>query len=115
MCYIRHECEIILLSYFSQFQVVQKVPCIPLHSLLLALNQTHIDYFSLDVEGVELDILKTIPFDKLDIRTLSVEFLHGEESGQTMIDFMNAMRYDMVKKITTGSVHVNDYIFVKRQ
>ena len=27
-----------------------------------------IDYFSLDVEGSELDILKTIPFDKVDIK-----------------------------------------------
>jgi hypothetical protein len=28
---------------------------------------THVDYFSLDVEGSELDVLKTIDFDKFDI------------------------------------------------
>jgi hypothetical protein len=27
-----------------------------------------VDYFSLDVEGNELQVLKTIPFDKIDIR-----------------------------------------------
>ena len=27
-----------------------------------------VDYFSLDVEGSELDILKTIPFDRVDIK-----------------------------------------------
>jgi Methyltransferase FkbM domain len=44
------------------------VQCLPLWSLLLALNRTTIDYFSLDVEGSELAVLKTIPFDKIDIK-----------------------------------------------
>jgi hypothetical protein len=44
------------------------VQCLPLWTYMLALNQTTIDYFSLDVEGNELDVLKTIPFDKLDIK-----------------------------------------------
>ena len=29
---------------------------------------TSVDYFSLDVEGNELQILETIPFDKVNIR-----------------------------------------------
>jgi len=37
------------------------VPCFPLESLLLAINQTRVDYFSLDVEGLELEVLETIP------------------------------------------------------
>jgi Methyltransferase FkbM domain len=41
--------------------------CIPITTLLLALNVTHVDYFSLDVEGHELDVLQTIDFDKFDI------------------------------------------------
>jgi hypothetical protein len=44
------------------------VQCFPLYSYLLALNRTKVDYFSLDVEGSELDVLRTIPFEKLDIR-----------------------------------------------
>ena len=32
------------------------VPCFPLHALLVALNRTIVDYFSLDVEGYELDV-----------------------------------------------------------
>jgi len=32
------------------------VPCFPLHALLVALNRTTVDYFSLDVEGYELDV-----------------------------------------------------------
>ena len=44
------------------------VTCLPLYSILLALNNPTIDYFSLDIEGSELDVLKTIPFDKVDIK-----------------------------------------------
>lgn len=44
------------------------VQCFPLYTYLLALNISVIDYFSLDVEGSELNVLKTIPFDKIDIK-----------------------------------------------
>lgn len=45
-----------------------QVQCLPLFSLLSAINVTTVDYFSLDVEGSELGVLKTIPFDKVLIK-----------------------------------------------
>ena len=45
-----------------------EVQCFPLQSLLRAANLTSIDYFSLDVEGLELKILKTFPFKDFDIK-----------------------------------------------
>ena len=45
-----------------------------LHSLLLAVGQTEVDYFSLDVEGPELEILQTIPFDKIYIKVITIEY-----------------------------------------
>ena len=50
---------------------IYKVQCFPLYSILLAANRTTIDFFSLDVEGSELDVLKTIPWDKVDIKVIS--------------------------------------------
>jgi Methyltransferase FkbM domain len=44
------------------------VQCFPIYSILAALNRTTVDYFSLDIEGDELSILKTIPWDLVDIR-----------------------------------------------
>lgn len=44
------------------------VQCFPVYSILLAVNQTRVDFFSLDVEGHELLVLKTIPLHKVDIR-----------------------------------------------
>lgn len=45
-----------------------EVQCLPIYSLMLAVNVTTVDYFSLDVEGVELEVLQTIPWDKVDIK-----------------------------------------------
>ena len=53
---------------------VVDVQCFTLYSLLLAINQAEIDYFSLDVEGAELNILQTIPFDKIKINIITIEY-----------------------------------------
>lgn len=45
-----------------------EVQCVPLYTILLALNRTTIDYLSLDVEGAEISVLRTIPFDKVSIK-----------------------------------------------
>jgi hypothetical protein len=44
------------------------VLCMPIFSILLALNRTSIDLFSLDIEGHELDVLRTIPWEDVDIK-----------------------------------------------
>lgn len=62
------------------------VICYPLYSLLAAINQTKVDYFSLDVEGFELDILKTIPFEQVEITVRSMMLLN--ESCMTQVCHM---------------------------
>jgi len=41
------------------------VTCLPVWSILQALDIKVVDYFSLDIEGNELQVLKTIPFDQV--------------------------------------------------
>ena len=54
---------------------ILEVQCFPLLSYVKALNITTIDYFSLDVEGAEFSILKTIPWDQIDIKvSLSTKY-----------------------------------------
>jgi len=50
----------------SQFNI----QCFPLYSILLAVNRTWVDYISLDVEGHEFRILKTVPFHKVAIKVI---------------------------------------------
>ena len=47
-----------------------QVQCFPLYSVLLAVGRTKVDFFSLDVEGHELKVLKTIPWHKVDIKVI---------------------------------------------
>jgi len=54
------------------------VPCFPLDTILAALNRSRVDYFSLDIEGFELPVLKTVDWKRVDIRVLSVEFTRGK-------------------------------------
>ena len=70
------------------------------------------DYFSLDIEGAEFQVLKTIPFDKVDIKILQVEMNHVGEifdgTKENFKHFLDINGYDHV-----GSIAV-DEIFVKR-
>ncbi|XP_013415425.1 uncharacterized protein LOC106177249 [Lingula anatina] len=52
--------------------------CFPIHSILAALGVTHVDYFSLDVEGAEVEILKTFPWEDITVDVWSIEYaVHG--------------------------------------
>ena len=51
--------------------------CFPIYSVLQALGNPKISYFSLDIEGAEYTVLKTIPWHRIDIRLLGVEVEHA--------------------------------------
>ena len=94
-----------------------EVPCYPLYSLLLALNISKVDFFSLDVEGFEYQVLQSIPFDKVDISVLAVELKHGNYSSNEVKQMMKERRYradkDMAVDDSVRHFWVNDTIFVK--
>ena len=46
------------------------VQCFPLYSILLAVGRTRIDYFSLDVEGSETDVLTSTPWHKIYVKVV---------------------------------------------
>ena len=51
----------------------EKTPCLPLSSIMRVLDIHHIDFFSVDVEGGELEVLKTFDFDSVRVSCLIVE------------------------------------------
>ena len=55
------------------------VQCLPLYSLVMALGNVTINYLSLDIEGAELPVLQTLPWDSLDIEVMTVETNHAGE------------------------------------
>lgn len=50
------------------------VQCFPLAAILDSMDIQEVDYLSLDVEGSEIGILRTIPFELFRINVVSVEF-----------------------------------------
>ena len=54
---------------------IVNVQCFPLYSILKAIGVTHIDYFSLDVEGAELEILFTLPLNQITVDVFSIEYV----------------------------------------
>ena len=66
--------------------VVNTKRCTPLIDLLPS-NVDTIDYLSLDSEGSELAILKTIPFGKLKINVISVDVSVSQTLKQTTQPF----------------------------
>ena len=56
-------------SKFKKYPVktVVDVQCLPLFTLLAAMDFPTVDFFSLDVEGAELGILETIPWHQVHI------------------------------------------------
>jgi len=91
-------------------QSQSKALCLPFYSILLAMGNPTVDYFSLDVEGAELPILKTIPWDKVDIKVLSIEVNHSD--GKKIDTFMKSNGYKLVQQIPSAE-HPQDNIYVK--
>jgi len=50
------------------------VNCFPLNAITSALGVSHVDYLSLDVEGPEVEILRTVNFTSLYIDVITVEY-----------------------------------------
>ena len=56
----------------SQGKNVHK--CFPVFWIMSALKMFNVDYFSLDIEGPELQVLQSVPWDKVNV---TVNFCFG--------------------------------------
>ncbi|XP_060601228.1 uncharacterized protein LOC132754588 isoform X2 [Ruditapes philippinarum] len=90
------------------------VQCFPLYSILLALGQVNVDFLSLDVEGDELNVLKTIPWDKVYMKMLTVEYVHEIGSSGELKKYVEKQGYDSLLQVSKGGGGVNDIIFRKK-
>ena len=86
-------------SYEREIQV----QCFPLYSVLKALDRLNVGYFSLDVEGAEYVVLKTIPWSRVNITLLSVETNHAgkifEGSRNDIQDTLKQNGYEWIKTV----------------
>ena len=89
------------------------VQCFPLYSVLMALNNPHIDYCSLDIEGAEAAILKTVPWNQVNVTLFSVEINHaGKIFPESRVDIQEFMKKQGYKFHSTVVI---DDIFYKKE
>jgi hypothetical protein len=73
----------------------------PLSSLMNTLGQTHIDYFSLDVEGAEMIILQSIDWKHLDIYVFTIE---TDQQRQDILTLLKTHRYRWIQIVSGDDV-----------
>ena len=86
--------------------------CMPFYSIIEALGNPRIDFFSLDIDGVDLQVLYTIPWDKVNISVLMIETAAlGDVFPGTideMLKYLNDKGYVFLKRLSI------DDIFIKK-
>lgn len=88
----------------SPIHYLSSIQCFPIYSILLAIGQKTVDYFSLDVEGSEPAVLRSIPFDKVDIKLLTIQWIH---CGKKVIrDILEPAGYHLAKEIEADVIYV---------
>jgi FkbM family methyltransferase len=70
----------------------------------------HLDYLSLDVEGSELAVLRSIDFQRTDITLIGVEVLAADDIP-AMYAFLTAKGYRMVTRGRLNKVRARDLFF----
>ncbi|MCH9613374.1 MAG: hypothetical protein SP1CHLAM54_03730 [Chlamydiia bacterium] len=98
----------------------QKVLMRSLQSILDETAINHVDFFSLDVEGYELDVLKGIDFDKTTFDWLLIEVYVSELNE--LVSFLDQRGYECIENFTNFNLvdnpgwdgtH-NDYLFKRK-
>lgn len=72
---------------------VDLVPAITVREILESREITQIDYLNLDIEGGEVGILKTFPFDYCKVRLITVEHNYRHEDVKVVDDFLEALNF----------------------
>jgi len=82
-----------------------EVQCLLLCDVLREYNIFNIDYLDIDTEGNEFEIIKTIDFDKFDIKLITIE---NNYNNKDQTNFVISKGYELVGKLG------GDEIFIKK-
>lgn len=90
------------------FESTIKVPARTVDSIINEFNINKIDFFSLDVEGYELEVLKGMDFDKIRPKYFLIETSNKPYYQKIIQDFMDSNDYEHIDRLHyTESVGLN--------
>jgi FkbM family methyltransferase len=106
-------CSSVLLEYYDENfkqEIISKsvnrkqiqVPARTLDSILEENNIKHVDFFSLDLEGYELEAIKNFRFDRYKIDYILVETASRLQYQKMMFEFMTSKGYTYYKKVSNN-------------
>ena len=72
------------------------VKCYPLYMLLDALHIKTVHFFSLNAEGNELQVLKTLPFHRIEFKVIQVRHPYEDEGKKSLKEFLLSLAYKLL-------------------
>ncbi|KAJ8967944.1 hypothetical protein NQ314_002560 [Rhamnusium bicolor] len=87
-----------------------RVKCFPFFSLLLAMNVTNIDYFSLETGGTELQVLETIPFEHVKIEIIGVHLITNDIEKDTIKKFLAMKQYTFMISFNSSYIFMMNHV-----
>ncbi|KAK3095255.1 hypothetical protein FSP39_012257 [Pinctada imbricata] len=91
------------------------VPCFFMETIIKAHGFLHINMLSVDAKDQELDILKTVPFEKVLIDVITVEFSHGSSAHGPILKFLDSKNYTAFHQFVNHPLKKSDLLFVRNE
>ena len=108
-------------SSFGNYKIVKvaKVPLITINNLIRDNFSSFPDLISIDIEGLDLAVLKTLDFDKYPVPVICVETCtysenHVRPKDHTIAEFMLTKNYEIYADTYINTIFVNRSWFYKR-
>lgn len=89
-----------------------QVAAVFLPALLAERNVEKIDYLSLDIEGGELEVLKTLDYDKTEISIATVE---NNYSQTDLRQFMESKGFTLIFRSAVDEIYVSQLLYRKEK
>ena len=92
----------------------KKIKTTTLNSILIKNNIKTVDFMNIDIEGNELDVLKTLNFKKIDIKVICIEIVNYNDYSKSI----QISKNEIFKILKKNNYHLNfktfvNYVFIK--
>jgi FkbM family methyltransferase len=86
----------------------------PMEALLDCVGRKTVDFWSLDVEGVEHLILANTHFDNIEVGLMLIEMNKGDENNNGIIDTMTKYGFKELGRTEFDRIYINPSYFLNR-
>jgi hypothetical protein len=93
---------------------VAMVPCYPLNQVMKAIGRSVVDYWSLDTEGSEVNILNATDFDALEVGLITVEHQRKRRKRQGIRNLLVSRGFKRVRCDNLDDLYASTAYLSKR-